>query len=102
MEIILGIITSVVLSVIGSIIAVKKDLRIIKETKLRDRYWDYIEALVSTTKNMTSLERQTYNVCLFAKNKEIVSKAKILLHQKNITEQEIEELINLMRKDLGL
>lgn len=102
MEIVISVVISVILSVITSVIAVKKDLAVIKEERLRDRYWDYIEALISSKVKPSQLERQTYNICLFAKNKQISDMAKSLLKQSNVKKEKIEELISLMRKDLGL
>lgn len=102
MEIVISVVISVFLSVITSVIAVRKDLKYIREIKLRDRYWNYIDVLISSKTNLSALERQTYNICLFAKNKQIADKAKTLLHQKNVNDEEIDKLITLMRKDLGL
>ena len=102
MEDIISISVAVILSFITAKITVKNEIDTIKETKLRDRYWDYLEILISSKRKVTPLERQTYNLYLFAKNKEIAEKARGLLNQENLEEKDIEEMIKLMRKDLRL
>lgn len=97
----LTIITSIILAVITAKIAIYKDLRFIREARLRDRYWSYIKVLTSNDKTK-DLKQQTYNLCLFAKNKQIVAIAKDFLNKKTITENDIQQIISLMRKDLGL
>ncbi|MBR5599165.1 MAG: hypothetical protein IKW39_03900 [Alphaproteobacteria bacterium] len=102
MSMFINVLVSVLLSVIAAKIAVRKEVDIIKETKLRDRYWYYLKALVSSKRKVTLLERQTYNICLFAKNDEVAEKARELLNQENLEDKDIEEMIKLMRKDLRL
>lgn len=93
----LTIITSIILAVITAKIAIYKDLRFIREARLRDRYWSYIKVPTGKSKD---LKQQTYNLCLFAKNKKIISKAKDFLNQKHLNEDDIQQMISLMRKDL--
>lgn len=92
---------SIILAYVSARIAVSKNLKFLREMKLRDRYWNYLKVLSSKEKSQ-DLRQQTYNICLFAKNKKIADKAKTLLHQRNISDEEIDKLISLMRKDLGL
>lgn len=94
----ISVIVSVALSFITARIALYRELSFIRERKLRDRYWNYLKALIS--KN--DLEVPTYNIRLFTKNPEIGNMAKDFLIQKNIKESDIEKLVSLMRKDLGL
>lgn len=94
----IGVIVSVALSFIAARIALYRELSFIRERKLRDRYWIYLKALISKK----DLDVQTYNIRLFTKNPEIGNMAKDFLTKKNIKESDIEKLISLMRKDLGL
>ena len=102
MEYLIEALITIILSFIVAKITVKNEIDTIKETKLRDRYWDYLEILISSKRKVTPLERQTYNLYLFAKNKEIAEKARGLLNQENLEEKDIEEIIKHMRKDLRL
>lgn len=102
---ILTIATSIISSVFLSWIALRGEISIVKNVRLRDRYWDYLENLIkyhSNGKDKEQLKRQTYNLCLFAKNDKIRDLAKELLDKKTIENNDIEEIISLMRKDLGL
>lgn len=94
----ISIIISVTLSVIAAHIALYRELSLIRERKLRDRYWNYLKSLISKK----DLEIQTYNICLFAKNPQIGIMAKDFLKHKNLNNADIEKMISLMRKDLGL
>lgn len=98
MEDIISISVAVILSFITAKIAVRKEIDTIKEAKLRDRYWNYLKVLMSSKRKITLLERQTYNLYLFAKNKEIAEKAKRLLKQENLQDNDVDEMIKLMRK----
>lgn len=94
----ISIIISVTLSVIAAHIALYRELSLIRERKLRDRYWNYLKSLISKK----DLEIQTYNICLFAKNPQIGIMAKDFLKHKNLNNADIEKMISLMRRDLGL
>ena len=102
---VISVLLSFAVAFISAKFAIYKDLKYIRETRLRDRYWAYLKVLVDES-SLPELKKQTYNVSLFAKNSEISNIAKSFLNKKEnhqkIEEEEIEQLVLLMRNDLGL